>query len=99
MTAEPDRWWLRASCRGMDTDIFFAPEGLDKGRPRRRAGSTYYDRARTICKRCPVRAECLKDTLTGPAAYDEYGFRGGKSPGERKLLTTRPARRTASFLA
>ena len=86
---EPDRWWLRARCRGMPAELFFAPEGFDKGLPRMNRWSTYYDEARTICGTCRVREPCLAETLTGPAVYDEYGFRGGKSPKERKELRGR----------
>ena len=60
------RWF--AACKGMDPDIFFAPVG--------RNGS---DHARTICGRCPVRAECLRDL-----GQYEGGFVGGMTTTQRK---------------
>jgi len=86
---DPDRWWLRARCRGMPAELFFAPESVDLGHRQANRCSTYYDKARTICSGCPVREPCLAETLTGPAMYDAYGFRGGKSPKERKELRGR----------
>lgn len=58
------RWF--AACKGMDPDIFFAPVG---------AGHSH---ARTICGRCPVRAECLRD-------LGQYygGFIGGMTTTQR----------------
>lgn len=56
----PSEWESRAACAGMPTDLFFAEAGSSKdpgakliteGRPMR------------ICARCPVRRECLTDTL------------------------------------
>ena len=60
------RWF--AACKGMDPDIFFAHTG--------RNGN---DHARTICGRCPVRAECLRDL----GKY-EGGFVGGMTSTQRK---------------
>ena len=60
------RWF--AACKGMDPDIFFAHTG--------RNGN---DHARTICGRCPVRADCLRDL----GKY-EGGFVGGMTSTQRK---------------
>ena len=61
-------WRDSAACKGMDPDIFFAHTG--------RNGN---DHARTICGRCPVRAECLRDL----GKY-EGGFVGGMTSTQRK---------------
>ena len=61
-------WRWHAACKGMDPDIFFAHTG--------RNGN---DHARTICGRCPVRAECLRDL----GKY-EGGFVGGMTSTQRK---------------
>ena len=65
--AQADWRWF-AACKGMDPDIFFAHTG--------RNGN---DHARTICGRCPVRAECLRDL----GKY-EGGFVGGMTSTQRK---------------
>jgi len=66
-------WRRRAACarRGVDPELFFPEQG---GRP---------EPAKRICARCPVRAACLDDAL---ATRDEYGIRGGMTPGERRRL-------------
>jgi hypothetical protein len=48
--------------------------------------------AKTVCSRCPVRAECLADALVGMP----YGVAGGLTAEERRGLG---ARRTVSVLA
>ena len=60
------RWF--AACKGMDPDIFFAHTG--------RNGN---DHARTICGRCPVSTQCLRDL----GKY-EGGFVGGMTSTPRK---------------
>jgi len=59
------RWF--AACKGMDPDIFFAGKGPGAN-----------DHARTICGRCPVRADCLRD-------LGQYygGFIGGMTTTQR----------------
>lgn len=47
LPADPDRWWERAACRGMDTALFFPERGEQIGK------------VREVCAGCPVRAECL----------------------------------------
>ena len=59
------RWF--AACKGMDPDIFFAGKGRGAN-----------DHARTICGRCPVRADCLRDL----GKY-EGGFVGGMTTTQR----------------
>lgn len=63
-------WREQAACRGMDTDIFFPQEkyGIAK--------------AKAICARCPVMAECRDYSLTLPRD-DTRGVWGGMSEGER----------------
>ena len=81
-----DRWWHRAACLGYPVDIFFAPEVVDNPRHTGSRNSNYYDRARTICAGCEVAEQCLAETLTGPSQLDTWGFRGGKSPKERRKM-------------
>ena len=80
----PQRWRLDAVCRGM------TPEQMDRifypfaERERKQDRSVMYDEARTYCVRCPVRDECLADSL---AVRDiSFGFRGGLAPWDRRQL-------------
>ena len=70
-------WRTDAACRGMDTDLFFPPRGGDGWRAKR------------VCARCPVRAECLDEHLG-----ETVGVFGGLSPKER--IAERRRRRVAS---
>ena len=69
-------WWSRCACLGLGTDLFFALEGSDDQR-----------KALTICKGCPVRAQCLayaeklEQDTTDPAYIT--GVYGGKTARER----------------
>ena len=65
------RWYERASCAGMDTNIWF---------PRQNE----YALARRICKDCPVQRECLESTIWRD--NDNYGMFGGLTPLERHEL-------------
>ena len=66
--------WDKASCRGLDTDIFYMheaelleQEGID------------FMTLRRLCFRCPIWKECL----TIGFKYERYGFWGGVSADER----------------
>ena len=62
-------WQAGAPCEGMPGDIFFPEKG----------GSTRD--AKSVCKTCKVRRECLEYAL----AYDErFGIWGGLSERERR---------------
>jgi WhiB family redox-sensing transcriptional regulator len=67
-------WVQLAACRGMDTGWWF-PE----------RGDTFSGQvALTICRTCPVRAECLAEAM---ALGDVEGIRGGLTAGERRALS------------
>ncbi len=72
-------WELDAVCRTVDPDIFFpvAPGKEDSAGP-----------AKAVCRRCPVRANCLAVALE----RDEMiGIWGGLTTRERRLLVRRKA--------
>ena len=70
--AETDpSWRLRAACRGMDPDLFFAERG-----------ESVTD-AKLTCLDCPVRTECKDYSLTTRQAY---GVWGGVTERGRKRL-------------
>lgn len=65
-----DSWADRAACKGEDTDVFF-PVGRESPR-----------RALAVCRRCPVRTECLDYALTRP----QHGIWGGTTSDQRRLI-------------
>ncbi len=76
-------WQLRARCRGLDSSVFFAPEG-ERGHAR----WVREERAKAICRDCPVLAQCRAHAL---AIAEPFGVWGGLSESERKRLWGRGA--------
>jgi WhiB family redox-sensing transcriptional regulator len=75
---DPREWLERALCRSMGPAQFFA-ESRD---------NRCYDAVKTLCKRCPVRAECLDSCMEQePVLSQEYGLWGGLTPKERRRVT------------
>jgi WhiB family redox-sensing transcriptional regulator len=70
-------WRDQALCRGRETEVFF-PEGDQP---------TII--AKSICRRCPVRRDCLAHALE---RSERYGIWGGLTERERQLLRARIAR-------
>ncbi len=68
-------WQLDAACRGMDSRVFFHPDG-ERGPSR--AGREAA--AKRVCGGCPVREACLDHAL---AAQEPCGVWGGLSVAER----------------
>lgn len=71
-------WQLLGACRGVDTELFFHPEG-ERG-PRR---SNREAAAKAVCAGCPVLLACRRAAL---AAHEPYGIWGGLSEHEREEL-------------
>src|SRR5690606_42121029 len=67
-------WQLLAACRGVDSSLFFHPEG-ERGAAR----SARENSAKEVCMRCPVRAECAAHAL---AVREPYGVWGGLTEDE-----------------
>jgi pimeloyl-ACP methyl ester carboxylesterase len=82
-------WRSRAACRHADPELFF-PVGS--------AGPALeaIDRAKAICRECPVRARCLDWALTHNAAYGVWGGRTEEERQASRVLSaprsTRPGR-------
>jgi hypothetical protein len=77
-------WWGEAACRGMNRQIFFAPE--------EKITHTYYEEAYEVCRVCPVAAECLAEAILeerGQAQSNIFGVRGGLIPRERVAIAIR----------
>lgn len=68
-------WKERATCREMDTDLFY------------NSRATNY--VRTVCWRCPVRLECLESALTEDRFGPALGVRGGMDGPERRIEARR----------
>ncbi|MGH8909786.1 MAG: WhiB family transcriptional regulator [Egibacteraceae bacterium] len=82
MTA-PAAWRERAACLDEDPELFF-PIGTTG------PAIEQAERAKAVCRRCPVRQECLDDALdTGQDA----GVWGGMDEDERRALRRQRRRR------
>lgn len=79
-------WQLSAACRGVDSSLFFHPEG-ERGAAR----SSREQSAKEVCSRCPVRTECATHAL---AVREPYGVWGGLTEDEREELLGRARHRT-----
>ncbi|MFI9235820.1 WhiB family transcriptional regulator [Streptomyces sp. NPDC053079] len=66
-------WFPYAACQGSDVDLFF-PVGKDAD-AMQQAGD-----AKNICRRCPVRLQCLDYALT---SGEQYGIWGGVEADQR----------------
>src|ERR1700751_509488 len=80
---------MHGLCRGVDSSVFFHPDG-ERGRARAQREL----RAKEMCRRCPVIAQCRSHAL---AVGEPYGIWGGLSESERELLLKRGIRFTSSF--
>jgi WhiB family transcriptional regulator, redox-sensing transcriptional regulator len=81
-------WQLVAACRGVDSSLFFHPEG-ERGAAR----SAREAAAKEVCMRCPVRAECATHAL---AVREPYGVWGGLTEDEREEMMGRSRNRALS---
>lgn len=81
-----DNWRDHAACRHEDPDLFF-PIGATG------PALVQTERAKAVCRRCPVREECLQWALdTGQT----LGVWGGTSENERRALKRRAGARRRS---
>ena len=85
-------WQRAASCRGMDSAVFFSPSH-ERGAERRRRE----ERAQSICRSCPVRRPCAGFALRTAQPYGVWGcLTEADRAAERRLSRgdTDPAGRT-----
>ena len=76
--AETYEWQMHGACRGMDSGFFFHPEG-----ERGPAKTHREQRAKQVCRSCPVLEQCRRHALT---VHEPYGVWGGLSEAERDIL-------------
>ena len=76
--AAPSRlnWWSEAACQYADPDLFFPVSSTGRGGEEARA--------KVICARCPVRAQCLDYAMA--AGSPLQGIWGGTSDQDRARL-------------
>lgn len=84
-------WQLLAACRGVDSSLFFHPEG-ERGAAR----SARETSAKEVCMRCPVRAQCAAHAM---AVREPYGVWGGLTEDEREELMGRARTRLVTTSA
>ncbi|CAM3181877.1 WhiB family transcriptional regulator [Prescottella defluvii] len=80
-------WQMHGRCRGVDSAVFFHPDG-ERGRAR----AQRENRAKEMCGHCPVLTQCRNHAL---AVSEPYGIWGGMSESEREMLTRQSRRRIA----
>ncbi|QSE84899.1 WhiB family transcriptional regulator [Rhodococcus koreensis] len=76
--AESWDWQLSAACRDADPSVFFYADN-ERGDPR----SSRIRAAKQVCRRCPVRTQCLDHALE---ARESHGIWGGYTEDERRTL-------------
>ncbi len=69
-------WREDAACRGIESSVFFSPDG-ERGQARARRE----ERARRICEDCPVLSRCRDHAL---ATGEPYGIWGGMTETDRR---------------
>ena len=80
-------WQTGAACRGMDLVLFFGPDG-----ERTAERLIREEKAKRVCRRCPVRRECEDYAVGRP---EKYGIYGGLNEDERTAERRRRMRRAA----
>jgi WhiB family transcriptional regulator, redox-sensing transcriptional regulator len=86
ITGQSANWQAAAACLSADLDLFFP---VSTAGPAERQVA----RAKRICARCAVRAECLDFAL----AHEQfYGIWGGTTPEERRRHRRRSRRAAAT---
>lgn len=81
-------WQELGSCRGMDSTVFFHPDG-ERGRAR----AERVRRAKRICHACRVLDSCRSYALMGE---EPYGIWGGLSERERRALLKQKSGRAST---
>lgn len=74
-----DDWRDLAACRDEDPELFFPVSELGPG-------ASQAARAKAVCARCPVRAQCLEYAVDNGL---DHGIFGGTTESERRNLLRR----------
>lgn len=82
------QWQRLGSCRGLDSAVFFHPDGeRNPSRARRTA------QAKEVCHRCPVMDMCREFALE---TREPFGVWGGLAEAERRIILERRGLSAAS---
>ncbi|MGV1006708.1 MAG: WhiB family transcriptional regulator, partial [Candidatus Nanopelagicales bacterium] len=71
-------WQMQAACRGVDSSVFFHPDG-----ERGNAKATRERGAKLLCANCPVLAKCREHALR---VREPFGVWGGLTESEREKV-------------
>ena len=74
-------WQQQGTCRVLDTELFFHPDG-ERGPSRSGREAS----AKAVCRSCPVQRACREHAL---AVREPYGIWGGLSEQDREDLLGR----------
>ena len=85
-------WRFDAACRGEDSSLFFAPNYFE----RRDEKDARERKAKAICERCVVRADCLEYALN---IRETHGVWGGYNEQERRVALRERALRDQELRA
>jgi WhiB family transcriptional regulator, redox-sensing transcriptional regulator len=77
-------WQYRAACKGPSSNLFFAPNHLERKDERLAREAA----AKAICRTCPVLVECREYALL---VREPHGIWGGLNEYERRQLLARRA--------
>ena len=77
-------WQMKAACRGLDSEMFFHPEG-----ERGSAKEARERAAKALCATCPVLMECRAHALK---VREPFGVWGGLTESERQVIYESQAR-------
>jgi hypothetical protein len=72
--------WTKASCEGLDTNLFYDVEEMRTGNPERKERM---DSIRRLCSSCPIFQKCMEWGFE----EEEYGVWGGLTSVERNSFT------------
>ena len=75
------QWQRLGSCRGMDSAVFFHPDG-ERNPSRARCTAN----AKEVCQRCPVMDMCREFALQ---TREPFGAWGGLAEAERRIILER----------
>jgi WhiB family redox-sensing transcriptional regulator len=77
---------MKAACRGLDSEMFFHPEG-----ERGSAKEARERAAKALCATCPVMLECRAHALK---VREPFGVWGGLTEAERQVIYEKQGRAT-----
>jgi len=82
---------MKAACRGLDSEMFFHPEG-----ERGSAKQAREHAAKALCASCPVMMQCRAHALK---VREPFGVWGGLTESERQVIYDAQARERRSGAA